>query len=252
MLIRTEKSQEIIDFLKEDLLINLNILGILENVPEAEVFVDNLRKPTGVFVKKGYFHYLYSKEDDFIQGVLDSFTEDGYYGFSGVEESIAEKIKERYKVNWENPCILYHMPKENLDLSRIKHPVESIRIEDAEIVDQYYQFRNDFSLEAIRRDIQDRPSSAVYVDGELACWLLIHDDNSMGIMYTKEAYRKKGYAVDVTLDLAAKIFQKGEIPFLQIVDSNIMSPGLAAKCKFEPCGKVNWLGIVVGTPPEWE
>lgn len=54
-------------------------------------------------------------------------------------------------------------------------------------------------MEQIKKDIQNRPSSAIYNDNEIASWVLVHNDNSMGIMYTKDEYRNKGYAVDICL-----------------------------------------------------
>ena len=137
-----------------------------------------------------------------------------------------------------------------MNLSLKKNPTEKIRLEDAETVDKFYQYRNPWSLETIKRDITNRPSSAVYINGEIACWVLIHDDNSMGIMYTKEEYRRRGYAVDVTIDLAKQIIEAGKIPFIQIVQGNGMSPGLAKKCGFVEAGKADWFGIIAGNPKE--
>ncbi|MDF2545269.1 MAG: hypothetical protein K0R93_167 [Anaerosolibacter sp.] len=250
MLVKTEITQSILDFLRADLPVNLNLLGIIDNVPHIEIYVDHVEKPRGVFIKKGYFHYLYTKEDQFIEAVMNQFLQEGFYGFSGVELSIGKKIMEKYHVDWTSPCTLYYMPTENLNMKLMKHSVQSIALEDADIIDHFYTYRNEYSLEAIRKDIEERPSSAIYVDGEIACWVLVHDDDSMGIMYTKENHRKKGYAVDVTIDLASKMMKKGKVPYLQIVEGNNMSPGLAKKCGFVECGKVIWFGIVAGNPKE--
>ncbi len=251
MLIKTNHVAAVEEFLKKDYLINLNILGILENVLEVEIFVDDELQPTGVLLRKNYFHYIYSKSDEFIEAVSEEFfSKEGFYGFSGVEESIARKIRSRHQVNWESLCRLYYLPEGNLDLKLIKNNTEDVRLEDAEIIDSYYTYRNDHSLEAIKADIRHRPSSAIYIDDEIASWVLVHDDNSMGIMYTKEAYRRRGYGVDVSIDLAGKIIEAGKTPFLQIVRNNSMSPGLAEACGFAEIGGVEWFGIVVGVPQE--
>lgn len=252
MLIRTEKTKKVLDFLNSDVLINLNILGIIENRPKVEIYADNIDFPTGIWVKEGYFSFLYSKSDLFIDEVLDTYDKEGYYGFSGIEKSIAEKIKKRFKKDWENPCALYYLPEGNLDLSLIKNEVRSIDIKDAEVVDNFYTYRGSDSLDTIKKDILKRPSSAVYKNGEIVCWVLTHEDNSLGIMYTKEEHRHKGYAVDVTVDIAHQHVKDGKIPYLQIVKGNNMSPGLAKKCGFVECGEVSWLGIKVGNPPSEE
>jgi len=130
--------------------------------------------------------------------------------------------------------------------------VKSIDIKDAEIINHYYTYKDEVSLDKIKDDIENRPSSAIYVDGEIASWVLIHNDNSMGIMYTKEEYRGRGYAEYVTLDLANKILKSGHVPFLTIVDGNNMSPGLAKKCGFIHEGVyTDWFGIISGTPKEF-
>ena len=246
MVIKTNMSQAIEEFLKTDLLINQNILGIIENLPELQIYVDNAKTPKGVFVQNGYMNYLYSKKENFIDEVANTFFKDGDYGFSAIEMEITEKMKGKYEVVWENPCTLYYLPKENLKLNEIKNQVQNVDIKDAEIINKYYQFRNSISIEAIKKDILNRPSSAIYVNGQIVCWVLMHNDNSMGIMYTKEEHRGKGYAMDVTTDLASKIIKSGKIPFLTIIKNNTMSPGLVKKCGFIKCGYVSWMGIIVG------
>ena len=249
MIIKTQKSNPIMEFLKQDLLINQNIMGIIENEPTAEIYVDDVDHPTGVLVKANeYMHYLYAKNDSFLAEISANYLQTGFYGFSGIEESIAEKMMKNHVVSWISPTTVYYMPEENLDMSLLKNPVSSINLEDAGEVDHYYTYKSEHSLEAIKNNIIHRPSSAVYINGELACWVLMHEDNSMGIMYTKEAHRRKGYAIDVTIDLAAKIIARGNIPYVQIVDSNNMSPGLAKKCGFVECGRATWFGVIVGTP----
>lgn len=253
MLIKTEVNDSIINFLKSDYIINLNILGVIENVPKAEIYVDNVDNPTGVLVKENdYMHFLYSNNDNFLNEFFEEYLKTGFYGFSGVEWSIAEKLKKRISENsvisWESPVTVYYMPKENLNPDLKRNPVCSIDIKDAEEVDKFYTYKSDRSLETIKNDILKRPSSAVYADGEIACWVLIHDDNSMGIMFTKEEHRRKGYAIDVTIDLASKIIEKGNIPYIQIVEGNNMSPGLAKKCGFVEYGRASWFGAIIGTP----
>jgi hypothetical protein len=246
MIIRTKHSKAVFDFLKENLIINLNIIGFLENQPDAEVYVDNEEKPTGVLAKKDYFSYIYTENDDFLNEVLSTFYKDGYFGFSGVYRPLAEKIRSRFKIDWESRCALYYLPNKEVDRSLIKNPVQPVQMKDAETIDYYYTYKDETSIERIKIDIEKRQSSAVYVNGDIASWVLIHNDNSMGIMYTKEEYRKKGYAVDVTIDLADKILKSGKVPFLQINEANNMSPGLASKCGFVHDGTYSdWFGIIV-------
>lgn len=253
MIIKTSFGKPIYEFLNKNKVINLNLIGFLENVPDAEVYVDDEANPTGVVARKGYYSSLYTENDAFLNEVLDTlYKEDGFYGFRAVYRPIAEKIRSRFLVNWESLNALYYHPEKEVDLSRIKNPVKSIDIKDAEIINHYYTYKDEVSLDKIKDDIENRPSSAIYVDGDIASWVLIHNDNSMGIMYTKEDHRGKGYAEEVTLDLVNKILKSGHVPFLTIVDGNNMSPGLAKKCGFIHEGVyTDWFGIISGTPKEF-
>lgn len=250
MIVKTKPSEEIIEYLNQNKIVNLNIIGVIENEPEAEIYVDNEEVSKGVLVRYEYFNYIYTEDDEFLDEVLETLFKDNFYGFSGVYRPLAEKIRKRYLVTWESRCSLHYLPKKNLDLSLVKSSVKSVDIKDAEIVDRFYTYRNPESLEKIKKDILHRPSSAIYVNGDIASWVLVHNDNSMGIMFTKEEYRKKNYAVDTSIDLALKIIKLEKIPFLQINEANNMSPGLAAKCGFVKHGYADWFGIIEGTPKE--
>jgi hypothetical protein len=250
-MIKTTLSDKIIACLKKDLMQNLNILGILENYKDVEIYVDDEEHPKSVLVRRGYFNYIYTKEDSFIEDALNTqYKNDGFYGFSGLEESVSKKLREHFITHWESPGDLYYLPKENFDPSLKKHETKNIDIKDAQKIDHYYTFRNNNSINRIKEDIKSRLSSAIYKGDELVSWVLMHEDNSMGIMYTMEEHRGEGYAVDVTIDLASKILKQGKVPFLQINRHNDKSPGLARKCGFVMDGSAIWFGGIMGIPQE--
>jgi len=248
MIIKTKPSKSIVEYLSKNKVVNLNILGVMENEPDAEIYVDNEDSPNIVLVRYEYFNYIYTEDDELLDEMLEGLFKDNFYGFSGVYRPLADKIRKRYSLTWESRCALHYLPEENLDLNLIKNPVKAIDLEDAKVVDDFYTYRYPGSIEKIKKDILNRPSSAVYINNDIASWVLVHNDNSMGIMYTKEEYRKKGYAVDASIDLVSKIINQGKIPFLQIVASNTMSPALAAKCNFVSHGYADWFGIIAGIP----
>jgi len=250
MIIKTKPSKAIIEYLNKNKIINLNIIGIIENEPDVEIYVNNEDSPNIVVVRYEYFNYIYTEDDGLLDEMLENLFKDNFYGFSGVYRPLAEKIRMRYPVTWESRCELHYLPEKNLDLSLMKNPVKTIDLEDVKVIDEFYTYRHPGSIEKIKKDILNRPSSAVYVNDDIASWVLVHKDNSMGIMYTKEEYRKKGYAVDATIDLASKIISHGKMPFLQIVKNNTMSPGLAKKCNFVNYGYSDWFGIIAGAPKE--
>jgi len=243
-MIRVIPDHRVFEFLNKNEIINLNIKGIILNNPDAEVYVDDENDINGVLVRKGFHHSLYTEREDILDRFLGEISEGtDYIGFSGVYRPLAEMILKRFRQVWRNPCDIYYLPPERFDPGLKKHPTQPLRLEDAEIVDRFYTFRGEGSLDQIKKDIMLRHSSAVFVNGEPVSWVLTHDDNSMGIMYTREEYRRHGYAVDVTIDLAGKIIGSGHIPFVQILESNDQSPGLALKCGFVKAGKCDWFGV---------
>lgn len=244
-------SDTIIQFLKQDEILNLNMLGILKSTPQAQVYVDDPAAPSGVYIQANdYFAYLYTQSTAFADAVCDTFMTEGYHGFSGVAEDMAKYILSKFEEDWLNPCTLYYLPKENFDPSLQQTPAETLPAKWAELVDQNYPYSNNHSLMAITDNLTQRPSSAIFIDGQPVCWVMIHEDDSMGIMHTMEEHRRKGYAVDVTIDLCRQLFERGETPFLQIVEGNSMSPGLALKCGFVPYKPIAWFGVKVGNPTE--
>lgn len=243
-MIRTEFSERVSELLSKDKIGNLNIFGIIENEPEVDIYVDDVNSPNGALVRNGYFNYIYCREEEFVLKVKEKFLNKGYFGFSGVNKDIANIIKKGYKIEWENPCYLLYLPPEKLSEKMVKNEVQNIRLDDAHIIDKFYTYRHEGSLDMIKEYIKTRPSSAIYKDGEIVSWVLVHNDNSMGIMYTKEEYRKLGYAYDLTIDLSKKLVQLGKIPFVHIVKNNTPSINLAKKCGFEIYDEVSWFGII--------
>lgn len=250
MIKRVEASASIFEYLRKNEIVNLNIIGIIENEPEAEIFSNSDGQPKGVVVRNGYMNYIYTEEDSFLDEAFETLFQVGFFGFSGVYRPIAEKIKKKYIVNWESRCDLYYHPGNNLDLGLIKNSVHKAELRDANIIDELYNYRSEWSLDAIKKDIIKRPSSVIYDNGEIASWVLVHNDNSIGLMYTKDKFRKRGYALDVTIDITANILESGKIPYLHINETNNMSPGLAKKCGFVKYGHADWFGIIVGMPRE--
>jgi hypothetical protein len=238
-------------FLERDAVATLNLVGILENEPQVEVFVDDEDDPKGVLVKGPWFWYVHTEDEAFLEDLFQvMLAKDGFYQFSGVWKPLADRIKARFPLVWDAPCDIYCLP----DGWQIPPPeassAASVDIRDAETIDEHYAYRHSGSLEKIRKCILHRPSSAIYVDGRIVCWLLVHEDNSLGIMYTLEEHRRKGHALEVSLDLVRKQLAAGRTPYLQIRDDNDMSPGLALKCGFVPQGQCAWFGVAAGIPPE--
>lgn len=246
MLYESELNVNIKKIIDKDLIANLNIIGILENQENAKIYVDDVNSPTGIVVSTGYLNYMYTESEDFTDTVIDYISKNkGEYGFSGVKSEIAKKIQSRFKVEWKNPCTLYYYDNNKVIRGSVKENICNLSVDYADIVNDYYTFKDEDSLFEIKESILNRVSKCIFKEGELASWLLIHKDNSLGPMYTREEYRKEGYAIEITLSLIDEVLSQGKIPYLQVEKGNYASEKLAEKCGFRRYGNCDWFGILV-------
>ena len=244
-MIKTEDSKVVRDYLKKYELETLNLAGIIDNVKDAQIYTDSLQNPTGVLVRYKYFNYIHTENINFINDMFNELFPPGKYGFAGTTRFISAQIKKHFAIDWENDCDFYYIPKENYDRVSLKSNVKSIDINDAKYIDDYYNHKNSHTLYEIQYAIENRPSSVIYIDDKIASWVLVHEDASLGIMYTLEEHRGKGFALDVATDLSKKIIDTGKIPFLQIISTNTMSPSLAKKIGFIKKFEADWFGIII-------
>lgn len=247
--------QKIIDYLKaQDEILNLNIIGAIENIsPEKfgsetaglEIYVDDPESPNGVVVREhGYWHYCYGENDDFIYlAKAEIFDHYDAYGIDASHQRVFEILKEGRTLEWEEPCKLLYLKPEDFKPVDNRLNLADGTTDLAEIINEHYTFKDESSLYFIEESLRNRPSSVYYADGEPVAWVLVHRDDSMGIMYTKDAYRGKGIAYDLSMNLLNKLIVCGKTPFIHIGLENTASFKLAEKCGFKPYETIYWFGI---------
>jgi len=216
----------------------LNIRGIIKNT-DYEVFTDNPQSPRGIWIKDAYFNFLYTRDQDFLDDFYQTMTDD-FFGFSGTTIEVYDYFKQREVIQWKNTCNQYHYPGDKFDVP----PLDSLQLADAEYVDNHYEYQNDDSLGKIKEAILKRPTSCIRIEGVLVSFVLLHDDDSIGYMYTLPDYRGKGYAYQLTMDIINKTLDSGRLPYIQIVLGNHKSQQLALKAGFVHHGSVEWFGVV--------
>ncbi len=245
----------IINFLtEEDEISNLNIIAIIKNfdgalfkssIEELEIYVDDIKNPNCVVVKEyDYWHYIYARNEKYLDLLKrDYFDKNLNFGVSGSDEKVFKKLKEGRNIEWEEHCILLWLDKDEFKLNESELDITDAIVEDAKIIDDYYTFKDETSYEFIKDDIKNRPSSVHKINGDLVSWVLIHRDNSIGIMYTKEEYRGKNLAYELSMDLLNKVIVKNQIPYIHIGVENDASFRLAEKCGFKKYKPIFWFGI---------
>ena len=227
-----------------DKIATLNAVNMMENEKQWDLYVDDAKYPKGFILKCGYWNIPYSPYDDVAYKMLKEIDFRESSGFSGVLLKYYEIVKSLKEIDWTEKCYTYYLDSKDLDLNKIKHNVRSLRIEDAQMVNQYYTYKSEDSLDYIKSCISNRPSSAVFdSDNNPISWAVLREDGTMGIMYTLKEYRKMGLAVSVSIDLAKKVIDGGKIPFVHIVTENEPSIKLAESIGFKKYGEIMWFGV---------
>lgn len=248
---RSNDKSIIIEQLRKAEFVPYNVIGVLEN-RDFNVYFDD--ESGTVWAENEYFNYVYG-DISLIKEKVASL-ETGFYGFSAVRGDIAEAIYRDYLLHWYEPTDRYlHMGQNFDELSMCPYELVSLSLDEAEGIDNRYEYQQEGSLEKIKDAIINRPTSAIYIDGELTSYVLVHEDNSIGYMFTLEKYRKHGLGYWVTLDILKKMQDKGSLSFVEINQKNYKSQGLAAKTGFVKDAFTPWFGIIKGRPnwfDEWQ
>jgi GNAT superfamily N-acetyltransferase len=224
-----------------------NVIGAMENT-ENKCYIDE--STDSVWVENHYFNYLSGDSEVLLDRV--KHLEDGFYGFSGVLGDLASSIYEKYFLHWFEPTERYVLKGDLPSDITCPYKVVKVPIEEAQGIDDRYEYKQDGSLDRIKDAILNRPSSAIYIEGQIASYVLVHEDNSIGYMFTLEKYRKLGLGYWVSLDIINQIKALGVVPFLEINKANFKSQGLAGKLGFEKDVFTPWFGIIKGIPDFFE
>lgn len=233
-----EKSEAVIEFLRRDGLVNTNILSYLDYDKNAKIYSFKGDVERGVIVGQR----IYTTEDDFMVATTDveflrafwDFLPKGTASFfSGVAKPSFDILLKVSGVapDWQSLCKTYAYIGDG-DFyfeDNLTYPHDALNVDDAEVVNHFYTYKHEESLTQIRRNIEDFDTSCIRIDGELAAWCLVHEDGSLGPLYTKEEFRRKGLGALVSARLMQKLVSKGKTPFVHIVHDNTNPLALVAK-----------------------
>ncbi len=234
--------QTFLNLIEDDRIINLNVLGRIKFNPEYDFILDGSDK--GFIYRSGYWNTIYAMEDSIAEELLKNFKPEGEAGFSGVHEKYYHMAKKFHQIVWDELCHLFYLDPKEYIKPTLDHEVCSLSVQDADIVNEYYTYKEEGSLQYIQECIANRPSSVIRdAEGKPLSWALIREDGSMGVMYTLKEHRSKGYALSVSHDLASKAVNLGLTPFVHIVKGNTASVNLAKSIGFKHYCDVMWFGI---------
>jgi len=235
----------VMEFLNTHKMDSLNLLGYIKNADPIVYINDNLPVDCVVLKDKNsnmFFINAYS-DASIEEAVRDIFSKTEKVFFSGVREEIAQKLMRMGNMqgnDTDDLCLLYYYPYGSIDERIIPDFMGTIKHEDIGVVDYFYTYRSSDSFDKICHEVTTRPTSAAYIDGEIAAWSLLHEDNSMGAMFTKPQFRNRNLAIHTTNNMIKNVLARGDVPYVHIVSVNTPSIKLAEKIGLKYAYDVRW------------
>ncbi|MCL2415464.1 MAG: GNAT family N-acetyltransferase [Defluviitaleaceae bacterium] len=247
---KIRQNENVLRYLRKDLYPNLAILGHLEANANADIYIFDGDIENGIIVgnKDRYFYYLSTHNPNFLREFWEMLPF-GEVGFSSVASTVYEAFKnacpQAEKPIWSSPCESYVLIGEFTPVQSSEYVTEPLTLEDAEEVDEYHQYRSEHSIYRVRDSISYRDSACVRINGQLAAWCLVHhEDGSLGPIYTKEEFRRRGLAELVSSALKEKLISKNILPFMNIVETNKASLELIKRFPgFKHTHDCIWFGL---------
>jgi 8-oxo-dGTP diphosphatase len=239
-----ENVDKALKILKNEPIKNSSIIYTLEN--DLDSVCDLKIIDNSILVRKtsdSGWVMISSSDDQELSKVLYNLSEEDK-DFACVEKWIADKIISwnENRIEWKETTYRFYLPIDKT-LPDIKSHIRPLRTEDADIVNQYWEYRDDGTINYVRNMIIKNYSAGIEEDGKLVAWLTIHDDGALGFLYVLEDYRGKGYAKDLTVYICNKLRKNNKTPFLYIVTENIKSLSLAQKLGFKRDRKICWFSL---------
>lgn len=216
----------------------LNIHGLIKNGKDVKLYTDGLG---GVaLVENGKTLCFVTDNLSFVDEVVA--TVNGGLTFCGVSNNILQHLQSNYSLTWVTKCSLYAYNGASFE----NIAVENVKIQSMDA--KFWQLVSDGThYHAEQADIeeclQNRVSSAIYIEGKPVCWCLMHHENSLGMLYTLPEHRRKGYALAVMVDICKKIVANGDCPYGYIVKGNVASEQLAKQYNLQYFFDANWCGM---------
>lgn len=202
-----------------------------QNKMSFAIYVDDETSPTSVaaFVPARNELTVYGQNLSFLDEVYKTFVRGKKNTvFCATDRFVLDYFSQKRKIKiWTSCRIVYYNGGEIPQYS-CPYTLESVRKQDYPTVVAHHQYGG--TLEEISFCAQNFPSSALYDGDKLICWVLVHEEGSLGPLFTLPKYRGQGLAKVVVTSLYRKMLALNMFPYSYIVIGNVKSEALVEKC----------------------
>ncbi len=238
---KTGAREEILLFLKQDKIKNMNMIYFMEEYP-----VHSLERVDGSVLLRGesdrHWVYISNSQERELGRVTARLTKEDTC-FAAIEDRMLPAIVRDRALVWRLSAMKLILPKEVTFPLAPRTRISPLSLKDVPHVYESSFYKALTSPAYIRERIQRGPSAGVYESGELVAWAMTHDDASIGVMNVLEPYRRKRYAYDLTVYLIEQVRARGKIPYVHVEETNSTSLDLAHKVGFREDRRLHWFEI---------
>lgn len=231
---------EIEMMLKSHPLANISMLGFFSKHQPLQI----LQHGKSIMAKgrsdEDWWYMSLQKPKDFDWFLEQTNANDRY--IATIDDEILAKVKERFTCKWVLSCDRLYLP-DKVKLPETYLEASNVLQSDAEHLYLNSNYKTYTSVDYIKEQISQGPSSAFRADGVLAGWVLTHDDSAMGMLHVLDVYRRRGVANALVIDLVMKIRAMGLTPFTYVEPSNKASMNLVKSLGFIVDRPIHWVNI---------
>ncbi len=219
--------------------------AIAEGGGDIPLWVDNLTAPRmvvhagrGWLAPLGRSEAIMAKLEDMERLSAQIEESDGYLKFASLCVDVQKAIEKRRKLVRSSPVGMFILEKKDFRPVFSTHRVERLEIEDAKTLAENspYDQGEDYALARI----QTAPTAAIRIGGELASYMVIHANGSIGMLHTMERFRGQGLARVVVSALVEAQFARGREVYCYIVEGNEASERVFEGVGFKRVLDVCW------------
>ena len=221
---------------------------ISKQTQDVNLWVDSLKKPkVSILYLRGSFYVIGDSEHfdcgDSLARLTRNLNENSsinqHIRIASLPKKLVPEKIEGFRLVKEICCGLFFLNPRNFMQVEKNSKIQPLVLEDAcEIANNTaYEIDKDYVFCCIN----GAPSVAIKENGELLCYMLVHLNGSIGMLFTAEEYRRKGFASSVISQLTKIQTEKGNPVFCYIVRENVHSRRVFEKLGFEHVAFVSWL-----------
>ncbi|SCY10691.1 GNAT family N-acetyltransferase [Alkaliphilus peptidifermentans] len=235
-----EERSSILEYLKKDLVNNVNIINFIESY-ECNYFE---RIGDSVLVKgtsDRKWVYISSGNEKELKLLMDKLN-DTDREFAIIENWMMPILTDGKKIKWKLSSIRLYLP-EDVKLESTATNLDNLNESDAEFIYNNSDYKEYLSIEYIIERIKNGVGSCIRYNGNLAAWGITQDDGAIGFLHVMPEYRKNGFGKAVTIDIIHKLRQQGKLPYVHIEEKNTASMNLAQSMGFKADKEICWFEI---------